>query len=1422
MVTKVEFYKKSRFIFLSLIFSFLFISCFNSFTPNPDTLSQPSERYVDISGRYSIDGALPKAIVESMYPDMQNDFSRSIDGAGTLYSAFPIIGTTNNIVEYYAFAKDADGVEQNVTGSVTVADKSFQIPHLKIGVSWIVEVGIKVKNTVAGTDTWIRCLYDISEPKTFTETDFTFNKNFLLKPDTSGTGFVDLDMNLGASFDSSIVRLECELDDDTQCDKWNSATTEEFNFSKIKMSGLPAGVYDITLYFYTSLDGGYPAYTTVQSINVISGMTTETWCSDGTSLITGTGTNTAFNLTSALINEYKKSVIYVGQTSAATSVGITAHNDNEGTAYSPLASLQGAIDRITALNAGSKAYRILVSGLVTGNTQINVSNTCASSITIDNTGNQADAAAVLQGSSLASVLEITTNVPVTIRHVQINGGYAENGGGINIGSNAKVTLGNGTLIGGTSGTVPASGESACANYAEHGGGIYSTGSLTLKSGAQVIYNYGTDGGGICCAGGSLTIEAGSKVNLNGSNTTAGGISITNTAFKMTGGEVCNNNSSGGTGTGGIYIGATCPASTVISGATISGNSADSGEAGGIRYHGEQTLTICGNTLVSNNHSFYEGGGIRIEYGILDLCDCTISGNYSLLTGAPNSNRAGGVASLHNTSQIQLSGSVYIPHGATINGVFTTGPRCNDIRQNHGAITIKGPLTASAESTNGIIAYINPNTSSTRNTVIMQADGTNVTDLTPYKEKFAFTNTDWDSILSTDKKKILITAPFYVSGQLTYPYCGAEGSSAGNGLESNPIDTIATVVDRINALNDPNADYTILIDGEVFSTYDAPNSVGQRLGTVVAHSITIAGVNGLDENGQPKDIINGISLIAGTPDSARRARPLTISTSVPVTIECLKITGGLADEGGGIYLAGSDADHGGNLTLGNDLLITGNTAKKTDAWGLGGGIFITSNSTLKVKGNVAVTGNLSANTSEASTVASNVYLQSGQTITVAGALVNSTDSTKKANIGISTSTAPTLTSTIAFTANYGTYNSGIAPGTYFTGDQWTVAWGSGTTAYEAVLAASGGNITVEPIYEDITVNVDKFSVLKSATEKKFNFSASGTDSEGNTSAITIGSGEGQLNLIIDSVTYHGETVPASYYDKGTNYVTLGNSMPAGNYTINTRAVYQGSLSAARTYSADFEVKIIDGLVVTASNIASLALESGKKYYLAVDSSVTDSELESLLTKIRENPDIGESTLDLSAMELSDGMLTTKITLEDANITEIIIPDNLLFLNPSLADQFANNTKLVTVTYNGTNKINWNNFTFAGCTSLKKFPWQTIWGGDAGNANFANCTSLESAVIPEGLYGFLTFFRGCTNLKEIHFLDETPPLLDVMNLPYGNVVFAECHEDLIFYVPNEAARQAYLSATDTNGFANPACNSYATTPENLAAHVRVEGQ
>ena len=285
MLKSIQIRRRISGILFSLIFSILFISCFNSLTPNPEASNGAAQgsagtlintdRYVDISGHYSLDGALPKEIAASMYPQEQAAFSRS---SGISYSALPLVGTTHNVVEYYAIATDANGVESPVTGTVSPSDRSFQIPHLKIGVSWIVEVGIKVKNTVNGTDVWVRCLYDISEPQTFTETAFTMNKTLLLKPDTSGTGSINLEMTV----DSSITDFEVSLDDSEKETLWETAfdndtnSTKEITASqaKIKFAGLPAGVYEVTLKFYkTSVSTGYPVYSTVQTINIISGMT---------------------------------------------------------------------------------------------------------------------------------------------------------------------------------------------------------------------------------------------------------------------------------------------------------------------------------------------------------------------------------------------------------------------------------------------------------------------------------------------------------------------------------------------------------------------------------------------------------------------------------------------------------------------------------------------------------------------------------------------------------------------------------------------------------------------------------------------------------------------------------------------------------------------------------------------------------------------------------------------------------------------------------------------------------------------------------------------------------------------------------------------------------------------------------------------
>ena len=69
--------------------------------------------------------------------------------------------------------------------------------------------------------------------------------------------------------------------------------------------------------------------------------------------------------------------------------------------------------------------------------------------------------------------------------------------------------------------------------------------------------------------------------------------------------------------------------------------------------------------------------------MLDLSDCTISGNYS-----NNGTRPGGGIAANAGGSIKLSGSVYIPAGATIGETFRIGNGCNDVRQNYGSIKIK--------------------------------------------------------------------------------------------------------------------------------------------------------------------------------------------------------------------------------------------------------------------------------------------------------------------------------------------------------------------------------------------------------------------------------------------------------------------------------------------------------------------------------------------------------------------------------------------------------------------------------------------------------------------------------------------------------------------------------------------------------------
>ncbi|MCR5723777.1 MAG: leucine-rich repeat protein [Treponema sp.] len=115
-------------------------------------------------------------------------------------------------------------------------------------------------------------------------------------------------------------------------------------------------------------------------------------------------------------------------------------------------------------------------------------------------------------------------------------------------------------------------------------------------------------------------------------------------------------------------------------------------------------------------------------------------------------------------------------------------------------------------------------------------------------------------------------------------------------------------------------YRIYVCGTVSGT----QVLSENLTASVAESITLCGATGLDSSGLHQDVL----------DANASGTVLTISTTVPVTVKNLKITGGRASSthGGGIYVAVENAF----LTLAQGCLITENTAPSKN----GGGVYIT--------------------------------------------------------------------------------------------------------------------------------------------------------------------------------------------------------------------------------------------------------------------------------------------------------------------------------------------------------------------------------------------------------------------------------------------------------------------------------------------------
>lgn len=139
------------------------------------------------------------------------------------------------------------------------------------------------------------------------------------------------------------------------------------------------------------------------------------------------------------------------------------------------------------------------------------------------------------------------------------------------------------------------------------------------------------------------------------------------------------------------------------------------------------------------------------------------------------------------------------------------------------------------------------------------------------------------------------------------YVSKEGSEENSGISiDSPLDSIDSAVKKIEDAENCT-DWIIYINGEITGTTTLEFS------SDCASSLTITGLSG-----SSTDILNG----------NEEGTVLSISTSVPVIIKNLKITGGKTSESGGGLNIGSSA----SVTLADGAVIAGNTASS------GGGVY----------------------------------------------------------------------------------------------------------------------------------------------------------------------------------------------------------------------------------------------------------------------------------------------------------------------------------------------------------------------------------------------------------------------------------------------------------------------------------------------------
>ncbi|MCR4924978.1 MAG: hypothetical protein K5917_01675, partial [Clostridiales bacterium] len=283
------------------------------------------------------------------------------------------------------------------------------------------------------------------------------------------------------------------------------------------------------------------------------------------------------------------------------------------------------------------------------------------------------------------------------------------------------------------------------------------------------------------------------------------------------------------------------------------------------------------------------------------------------------------------SYFTVSGSASIP--------YPDGSK-NDVYLYNGCfITVSGDLSQTS------VASVTLDDGPSRGRTILSA-GTGVTITEAIANKFSLTNADdgWEIRAASGGASAYITSPVYVASSAetdsTRKICNPAPESGNDGSKSKPYPSINNA---LTAFTDPSAPAEIIVDGTVLGQQSISGASFQ------ASSLIVTGYKAAGENSSEavlKYIYNGTDTAGG--------RPLSINTTVPVTVKHLKITGGyVIGNGGGIFVDGESS-----LCLAAGSVVAGNTAITTDSYhadgnGHGGGVYVKQNASLFVCENALI-------------------------------------------------------------------------------------------------------------------------------------------------------------------------------------------------------------------------------------------------------------------------------------------------------------------------------------------------------------------------------------------------------------------------------------------------------------------------------------